>query len=107
MSGKKEKLADPIKRAKLTLRNALGYLQGNWRRLGVATHLWEQAIWRRTKAPECMEKGECIYCGCEMIGKTLEDRGCENPERYCYPDMMNKKDWEKYKKDKDIKLFLC
>jgi hypothetical protein len=43
-----------------------------------------------------MKQGHCIQCGCEIMGKTKADMGCENPP-YCFPEMMNKKDWKDFK----------
>lgn len=98
--------------AKLTLRNVLAVIQSYFRKsiqgFALPTHIWEQTIYRRTevikKSPSCWESGNCIYCGCEILGKTIEDRGCEN-EPKCYPDMMKKKEWEQFKKDNNIKIF--
>jgi len=39
-----------------------------------------------------------------MVEKTTADMGCEN-EPYCYPEMMDKKTWKKFKKDNSIRLF--
>ncbi len=98
--------------AKLTLRNIYAVLQSMFRRsiqgFTVQKHIYEQAIWRRTevikKSPQCWEEGHCIHCGCEMLGKTIEDRGCENEPR-CYPDMMNKEEWKQFKLSNNIKIF--
>lgn len=76
--------------------------------LPVPGHIREQIIWRRLevirKSPECWEKGNCIQCGCEMLGKTSADIECDNPP-YCYPKMMSSKQWKKFKKETNIKLF--
>ena len=78
----------------------------------VPNHVWEQTIWRRNqvkeKSPECWEKGYCTVCGCDIIGKTYEDRACskeELNEEPCYPAMMDKETWKEYKKSNNIKLF--
>ncbi len=99
--------------AKITLRNIYAVIQAWFRKkrrgLGgfdLPDHLYEQIIWRRTrvieKSPKCWEQGSCVECGCEIIGKTMEDRGCEG---YCYPFMMNEGEWKVFKKLHDIKLF--
>jgi len=76
--------------------------------LPIPKHIKEQIIWRRTevikKSPTCWIAGACVQCGCFMIEKTTADMGCEN-EPYCYPAMMDKKTWKKYKKDNSIRLF--
>lgn len=72
------------------------------------THIQEQIIWRRTeiikKSPSCWVAGQCIQCGCEILGKTKADMGCDN-EPFCYPDMMDAKTWAIYKKTHSIRLF--
>lgn len=77
--------------------------------LDLEDHIYEQVIWRRTqvmsKSPECWRQGACIHCGCEIIGKTLEDRSCSNEYDPCYPHMMEKERWEEFKRISNIKLF--
>lgn len=78
-------------------------------------HIYEQIIWRRTQviaaSPICWNSGSCEICGCDILGKTMEDRACslsEHPDLYripCYPAMMNQQEWKQYKKLKNIKLF--
>lgn len=109
---KKEQSKELTKKLKLSLPNIKGFLQGNYRKfkwevlkLPIEIDKKEQ-INRRfhlvsENSPECLQKGEC-YCGCGMPEKLYEDRGCEGWEegkktKPCYPDMMNKEDWEKYK----------
>jgi hypothetical protein len=102
----------PIKKARVNIRNILGFIQGYVNLFRKTLSNWvyddwkrEQIIWRRLQARRCMANEECIYCGCEMIGKTMEDRGCSNPDRLCYPDMMDRKTWDKYKNRLKIKIF--
>lgn len=101
--------------AKITLRNIFAVLQAFGRRtremigMKLPTHMWEQIVWRRTqvieKSPECWNKGNCQECGCEILGKTMEDRECSKAEDPCYPAMMNEHSWEIYKRINNIKLF--
>lgn len=98
--------------AKLSLRNIWAVIQAFFRRkiqgFSLPSHIYEQIIWRRIqvieKSPECWKSGNCVQCGCEILGKTIEDRGCEN-EPFCYPEMMKKDTWKEYKKNNNIKLF--
>ncbi len=101
--------------AKINWRNVWAVIQAFFRKkrrgLGgfdLPNHIYEQIIYRRlqviSKSPKCWLDGACIQCGCEILGKTMEDRGCENPP-YCYPDMMKKEEWNQYKKSNKIKLF--
>ena len=103
--------------AKITPRNVLAVLQAwkrkvqkNWFGFELPAYIQEQILWRRfevkDKSPICWEQGKCVECGCEILGKTMEDRGCSNKENPCYPEMMSKENWEKYKKFNQIKLFL-
>lgn len=112
-------------KSKITIRNIFAVLQAFFRRVrrnlggfDIPSHTYEQIIWRRTqvmkKSPRCWESGECIVCGCDIMGKTMEDRACSVSERQdlydagkeiCYPHMMNKDTWKKYKKTYNIKLF--
>jgi hypothetical protein len=102
-----------INPAKITLRNVYAVIQAWFRKkrrsLGgfdLPDYMYEQIIWRRVqviiKSPKCWESGSCIQCGCEILGKTMEDRGCEGK---CYPEMMNAENWEIYKRINNIKLF--
>ena len=103
-------------KAKITWANIKAVLQAYTRRaqrhLGgfdIPQHMHEQIIWRRTEVIKnsftCWRKGECKECGCEILGKTMEDRGCSNTSYPCYPEMMDAEKWKKYKINNQIKLF--
>lgn len=113
-----------LRPAKLSLSNIKAVIQSWFRKkqmsiggFPMANHIYEQIIWRRTRvqkiSPTCWHLGNCKVCGCDILGKTMEDRGCsvyEYPELQktmapCYPDMMDEKEWEEYKIKKSIKLF--
>lgn len=101
------------KPAKFTLRNILAVLQ-SWKRkqqyqlggFALQQHIFEQIIWRRSEvmqlSPKCWSQGYCKICGCDVLGKTMEDRACEGA---CYPEMMDKDKWENFKNIHKIKLF--
>lgn len=111
------------RKAKITWSNVKAVIQAFFRRarkmagFELPTHVYEQIIWRRTEvrynSPICWYTGTCKVCGCEILGKTMEDRACsisEHPDLLdkrppCYPAMMEEKEWESYKEKKDIKLF--
>lgn len=112
----------PLRKAKVNLRNVLAVLQAFFRKtqlkidgISLDQHIFEQIIWRRlqvrAKSPMCWQSGTCIVCGCDILGKTMEDRACslsENPDlkkEPCYPNMMDKITWQEYKKLNRIKLF--
>lgn len=109
-------------KAKITPRNIYAVIQAYFRKarrsiggFDLPDYMYEQIIWRRTqvieKSPECWKSGHCVVCGCEILGKTMEDRACSISELEdynvppCYPEMMSKENWEKYKKIYNIKLF--
>lgn len=107
-----------IKPAKLTVRNVLAVIQALWRKnksiagFDLPVHVYEQIIWRRFEvarlSPECWNSGSCKVCGCEILGKTMEDRECSAGEinlPLCYPAMMKAEDWNTYKQTHNIKLF--
>lgn len=87
--------------AKIDLKHIWAVIQ-SWIRslLPMPKHIKEQVEWRRrqvlAKSPDCLSKGNCVQCGCEMEGKLKADMGCEN-EPFCYPEMMKKKEWTIYK----------
>lgn len=104
---------------KITLENIKAVFKAKQRQLSgilLPEHIYEQVIWRRFQvektSPECLSTNACKVCGCDILGKTLEDRACsasEHPDLNlptCYPEMKNKEDWEKFKKENNIKYFL-
>jgi len=86
--------------AKFDLRHIWAVLQSWIRIVYTPKYIKEQIEWRReqvkSKSPLCWEQGSCIQCGCEIMGKTTADMGCEN-EPFCYPEMMDKKTWKQFK----------
>lgn len=101
------------KKAKLSFANIKAVLQSFKRSHSrIPYYIREQIIWRRLKVidlePRCWESGYCIVCGCDILGKTMEDRACSAEDVGdfpCYLDMMDKEKWENYKIDNKIKLF--
>lgn len=112
-------------KARITPRNVYAVIQAFFRRkrrkvagFELPDHMYEQIIWRRTQvmemSPSCWYTGKCEVCGCDILGKTVEDRACSRKEDResraqgkipCYPEMMNQPNWERYKQDYNIKLF--
>lgn len=67
-------------------------------------HKKEQVYWRLSLCKEdCLKDNECVYCGCPPLKKAYVEESCNDSKRF--PDMMNKEDWEQYKKEKDIKIW--
>lgn len=66
----------------------------------------EQIIWRTEKAKECTENKSCTFCGCDTPSKYYADEACEDPDKQCYPGMMDKMTWKKFKEDNGIHITL-
>lgn len=99
----------PSNKAKINLKNIGRFIQGYTRNfsesLGLLDkHKQEQVIWRAEQAKECTANGSCVYCGCTTPAKYYSDEGCEDPVKKCYPDMMSKEDWDKYKVTSSINI---
>lgn len=59
-------------------------------------HIIDQFHYREIKASkECIINGSCIKCGCDTPELFFANRACEGN---CYPKMMSKKQWYKYRK---------
>jgi hypothetical protein len=50
---------------------------------------------------ECYDNGECIMCGCSTTALQMCNKACEGK---CYPAMMDKKMWVKFKGGKLVKI---
>lgn len=62
-------------------------------------HIWEQIVWRiKWMNPICYEQGSCVKCGCETTALQMANKSCDMP---CYPPMMKKDEWEKFKNGKN------
>lgn len=91
-------------KAKITLPNIKGFLQGNARMFmsqffdfKLPSYMDEQIFYRMSiMNEECLKNRACVHCGCAMPNKAFEDRACDNA---CYPEMMDEKEWDLYKQD--------
>ena len=92
-----------MKKAKPTLKNIIAYIQGNLRyklfysnfAFLIRSHIREQIQIRiNSMDPECYNAGECKICGCQTTALQMADKACDKP---CYPNMMNKKQWNFFK----------
>lgn len=103
MSQKKK----PSNPAKINLSTIKSFFQGYARKFTegfglLAEYKKEQVVWRTEKSKECMENGVCLFCGCDMPAKLYCDDECLDPDRKCYPEMMDEKTWEEFKKTNNI-----
>lgn len=111
---------DALKPAKISWSNIKAVFQAKKRSIAgfiLEDYIYEQIIWRRVEvrnnSPRCWYSGNCKVCGCDILGKTMEDRACsisEHPDllekrKPCYPAMMNEKEWKQHKLINKIKLF--
>ena len=102
-------MKEPSNPAKVNLKNIGRFIQGYSRKFTDAFGLLEdykkeQVVWRSHQAEECTKNGACIYCGCTTPAKFYSDEACEDPEKKCYPDMMDKETWEKFKEQNHIRV---
>jgi hypothetical protein len=89
--------------APVTLRNIWRVIVSYYRRFFplIPKHITEQAEHRKSFVKkECMDRGACVICGCDVEGLLYLDDSCEG---LCYPKMMSKKAWNTYKKINFIK----
>lgn len=94
----------------ITAKNIFSFIQGNARKLidrfggdfiKLEDHIKEQIVFRDLNAnPECKDKQECIHCGCPIPDLFYADKGCDLG---CYPNMMSKEDWDKFKEEQKEK----
>lgn len=95
----------------ITWKNAKAYFIGNYRyflwnrnylMFLMRTHIEEQIIFRVLHMDqECFDRGACKLCGCRTIQLQMANKVCPGD---CYPAMMNKKQWKKFKQENNIKL---
>lgn len=89
-----------MSKAKINFLNVKGFIQGNFRKLLedfpgiVEDHIYEQVQYRLGIMDENCIKNKMCPCECAVPNKQYEDRSCEN---HCYPPMMDKENWEKFK----------
>lgn len=90
----------------LNLNNIKSFIVGNSlyyydMMIGLPEYYKEQVIYRMDKCKDdCLPNGECIKCGCPTIKKMMNPESCNGGERF--PDIMNKEDWEEFKKENNI-----
>lgn len=71
------------------------YYNSKLRGVALRKHIREQIDYRiRVMNQECYFNGSCIKCGCMTTALQMCNKPCEGD---CYPHMMNKKEWNKYK----------
>ncbi len=98
-----------LKLKHITLKNVYAFLQGESRIIldffeSLPVHIQEQVNYRislvQEKSPECLEKKECIKCGCSIPDLFYANKQCDGK---CYPVMMDEKEWEIFKSNSKSK----
>ena len=86
--------------------NIKSFIKGNYYYLidrfnGYPKHKKEQVLYRLAICrKDCVPTGQCIICDCPPKKKAFVNKSC-NPDRF--PDMMEKEEWEQFKKENKIK----
>lgn len=92
-----------MKNNRYTLNNILNYIQGNVRyqlyyskfAFLIPIHIREQIDARiNSMDKQCYLEGQCKMCGCSTTALQMCDKACDKP---CYPPMLNKQAWGKFK----------
>ena len=102
-----------MKLKEITLKNVKAFIQGYTRKFMIdffidkLKYIFEQVEYRKEqvteKSPECILNGECKICGCKTPELFYSDKGCSNLSDPCYPEMMSKKEWIRFKNLNSIK----
>lgn len=89
-------------KGKVSLRDIWYYIQGSVRyklyyskyKFLIREYIREQIAFRIfAMKKECLNKGECILCGCSTTALQMCNKVCDGN---CYPAMMSKRRWVKF-----------
>lgn len=62
----------------------------------IRKHIREQIYCRiESMDRKCFNDGSCKMCGCKTTALQMANKACDKP---CYPIMLNKKQWDRFKK---------
>lgn len=90
------------------IKNILSFIEGHYKYfyneiIGLDKHLQEQVLYRLSKCKDtCLKTNECQVCGCPPKQKVFVKESCNEGE--IFPDLMNKEDWEEFKKENNITI---
>ncbi len=88
------------------IKNIASYIEGNAvyfydNLVGTPKHIKEQVAYRLQLCKnDCVPAGKCVVCNCPPKKKVFVKESCNKGERF--PDLMNKPDWEEFKKKNGI-----
>lgn len=104
-----------MKLSQITNKNIKAFIEGYSKLfydklIGLSHHIKEQILYRQSICQKsCVEIGHkeegpnhCEECGCSVPSKWFVTQSCNNGKKF--PDLMNKEDWEVFKKYNDIEL---
>jgi hypothetical protein len=93
--------------AQINIKNVKNFLSAKVREVGFLPQ-WEkeQVVWRVEAAEACTQNGSCFECGCETPDLYYGTEGCKKEENPCFPKMMSKEEWEKFKLENNIEINL-
>lgn len=92
----------------LNSKNIKSYIEGNSKYfynefIGLPEYIQEQIAYRLNICKDdCVVNGKCIYCQCPPNKKAFVKESCNNGIRF--PNLMNKSDWEKFKRKNKIEI---
>lgn len=93
---------------KITLSNISSFIEGNLKYyanklFNSPEYIKEQVYYRLNLCKDdCLIENKCKYCTCPPRKKSWATTSCNKGERF--PDLLNKPDWEEYKKTNNIKI---
>jgi hypothetical protein len=104
MGKKKFKLKEILNKS-----NIQNFVQGTWNHFKdnsnffeLSTHVKEQAFYRAWLCQPCYAKGSCLLCGCKTPEMFYSPNKTDAGEKW--GKMLNKYEWEEFKKEKGIIL---
>jgi hypothetical protein len=80
----------------------------------IRLHIMDQYFWRMGNSSDCSKNGSCVVCGCKTDDLFFANKPCAlshihkehwyifNKKKVCYPKMMSKKEWIKFKQENNI-----
>lgn len=93
---------------KITINNVKNFIEGNIEsyknKIGLTPrYIVEQYHYRlEVCKDDCLVEGRCKVCGCPPTGRSWASSSCNKGERF--PDFMDSKSWEEFKKENNIDI---
>jgi hypothetical protein len=88
---------------KITRAKVKNFLGAKYRQHTSDDTVMQQFYWRQKlvveKSPMCILSGKCVHCGCDTPDLFYGEQPCEGN---CFPEWMEKEEWEDFKKTNNI-----